>query len=193
MFRLVKSDLGTSNNPKGESYEKKIVVKRRETWLKLRFLHKAIYIHLHKRKLLVPSPGLLFARSSLSLLLHIIGASSLVSLVSFFFFNSETKLKQLILQNTEEKLLNCTHCQKNPRSHLTSLFYYSHTARVASKHGVFSPYLNLRIKSKYRKIRTRKYSVFGHFSRSIYYDFIMQSPLVHWRKIVESWNLEIQL
>ena len=58
MFRLVKSDLGTSNNPKGESYEKKIVVKRRETWLKLRFLHKAIYIHLHKRKLLLPSPGL---------------------------------------------------------------------------------------------------------------------------------------
>ena len=47
------------------------------------------------------------------------------------------------------------------------------------KNGVFSgPYfplfglnteinfVNLRIQSKYRKIRTRKYSVFGHFSHS---------------------------
>ena len=42
-----------------------------------------------------------------------------------------------------------------------------------SKNGVFSgPYfpvfgLNLRIQSEYKKIRTRKNSVFGHFSRNV--------------------------
>ena len=50
-----------------------------------------------------------------------------------------------------------------------------------SKYGVFSgPYfpvfglgteiygVNLRVQSEYRKKRTKKYSVFGHFSRSVY-------------------------
>ena len=59
--------------------------------------------------------------------------------------------------------------------HLTA----SNTARKESKYGVFSgPYfpvfglnteiygLNLRIQSKYRKIRNRKNSVFRHLSRS---------------------------
>ena len=54
------------------------------------------------------------------------------------------------------------------------------TAWKVSKYGVFSgPYfpafglnteiysVNLRIQSEYRKIRTRKTSVFGHFSRSV--------------------------
>ena len=53
------------------------------------------------------------------------------------------------------------------------------TARKVYKYGVFSgPYfplfglnteiygVNLRIKYEYRKMRTRKNSVFGHFSRS---------------------------
>ena len=39
-----------------------------------------------------------------------------------------------------------------------------------SEYGVFSEYgdllVNLRIQSEYREIRTRKNSVFGHFSRS---------------------------
>ena len=58
---------------------------------------------------------------------------------------------------------------------------FSVTARKASKHGVFSgPYfrifglnaevysVNLCIQSEYKKIRTRKNSVFGHFSRSVW-------------------------
>ena len=53
---------------------------------------------------------------------------------------------------------------------------HSNTAWKVFKYGVFSdPYffciqsefgLNLRIQSEYRKIRTKKNSVFGHFSRS---------------------------
>ena len=55
-----------------------------------------------------------------------------------------------------------------------------HTAWKVSKYGVFSgPYfplfglnteiygVNLRIQTEYRKIRTRKVSVFGNFSRSV--------------------------
>ena len=55
------------------------------------------------------------------------------------------------------------------------------TAWKVTKYGVFSgPYflvfglnteiygVNLRIQSEYRKIRTRKNSVFGHFSRSVW-------------------------
>ena len=55
------------------------------------------------------------------------------------------------------------------------------TARKVAKYGVISgPYFpvfglnteiyssNVRIQSKYRKIRTRKNSVYGHFSRSSY-------------------------
>ena len=58
-------------------------------------------------------------------------------------------------------------------------FSRTSTAWKVSKYGVFSgPYfpvfglnteiysVNLRIQSKYRKLRTRKNSIFGHFSRS---------------------------
>ena len=58
-------------------------------------------------------------------------------------------------------------------------FYVRNTARKVSKYGVFSgPYflvfglnmeiyfINLRIQSECRKIRTRKNAVFGHFLRS---------------------------
>ena len=47
---------------------------------------------------------------------------------SFFditFFNIETRLKQRISQNTEERLLYCTHCHTNVWSHLISLVYYN--------------------------------------------------------------------
>ena len=63
---------------------------------------------------------------------------------------------------------------------LNSLFRITFTAWKVSKYGVFfGPYfpefglnmelysVNLRIQSEYRKIRTRKNSVFRHFSRSV--------------------------
>ena len=66
-----------------------------------------------------------------------------------------------------------------------------YTASKVSKYGVFpGPYfpvfelnmeiysVNLRIQSKYRKIRTRKNSVFGHFSRSVAYQLIASSPKI---------------
>ena len=56
------------------------------------------------------------------------------------------------------------------------------TAGKASKYGVFfGPYVplfrltteiygvNIRIQSEYRKIRTRKNSIFGHFTRSVFF------------------------
>ena len=62
---------------------------------------------------------------------------------------------------------------------LTLSDFVTPTARKVSKYGVFSgPYfpvfgvnmeiyrVNPRTQSEYRKIRTRKYSIFGHFSRS---------------------------
>ena len=64
-------------------------------------------------------------------------------------------------------------CPTNP------IFFTMIAVWKVSKYGIFfDPYfpvfglnteiysVNLRIQSKYRKIRTRKYSVFGHFSRS---------------------------
>ena len=67
---------------------------------------------------------------------------------------------------------------------------YLFTARKVTKYGVFfGPYfpvfglnteiysVNLRIQSKYRKIRTRKNSVFGHLSRFGYYIICMIVPL----------------
>ena len=61
---------------------------------------------------------------------------------------------------------------KNMRVQIVFAFPMWYTAWKVSKYGVFSsPYfpvfgLNLRIPSEYRKIRTRKNSVFGHFFRS---------------------------
>ena len=42
-------------------------------------------------------------------------------------------------------------------------FFWSVFSCIRTEYGVYS--VNLRIQSKYRKIRTRKISVFGHFSR----------------------------
>ena len=66
----------------------------------------------------------------------------------------------------------------------------AHTAWKVSKYGVFSvPYfpvfglnteiyfVNLRIQSEYRKIRTRSNFVFGHFSRSVIYTHILKVRL----------------
>ena len=68
-------------------------------------------------------------------------------------------------------------------------------ARKVSKYGVFSgPYFpvfglnteiysaNLRIQSGYRKIRTRKNYVFGHFSRSGYQSFWVDIPIISERQ-----------
>ena len=65
------------------------------------------------------------------------------------------------------------------QSNINAFFANAITAWKVSKCGVFSGLyfsefwlnteiygVNLRIKSEYRKIRTRKNSVFGHFSRS---------------------------
>ena len=59
-----------------------------------------------------------------------------------------------------------------------TFIYYTCTARKVAKYGVFSGRyfpvfglnteiygVNFRIQSQYRKIATRKNSVFGHFSR----------------------------
>ena len=67
---------------------------------------------------------------------------------------------------------------------------YFFTARKVTKYGVFfDPYfpvlglnteiysVNLRIQSKYRKIRARKNAVFGHLSRFGYYIICMIVPL----------------
>ena len=39
---------------------KNIALKREEAWLKPEILNKTIYLHLHKRKLLSPSSGVIF-------------------------------------------------------------------------------------------------------------------------------------
>ena len=62
----------------------------------------------------------------------------------------------------------------------TNIYFSFYTAWKASKYGIFSgPYfpvfglnteiyeVNLRIQSEYRKLRTRRNSVFGHFSRIV--------------------------
>ena len=62
------------------------------------------------------------------------------------------------------------------------LFKLPYTAWKLSKYGVFSGpqflvfglkteiyFVNLRIQSKYRKIRTRRNSLFEHFSRGVFY------------------------
>ena len=65
-----------------------------------------------------------FAGTSLLLFLETIDKFEIGFLLSFFF-NIETKLKQRIWQNTEEKPLYCTYCHTNAWSHLISLLYYS--------------------------------------------------------------------
>ena len=81
-------------------------------------LHKPIYVYLPKRKLLSPSPGI-FLNSTLIVARYYrhIG----VFLISSFF-DIETKLKQQISQNTEEKLLYCTHCDTGRRSTSVGIF-----------------------------------------------------------------------
>ena len=81
------------------------------------------------------------------------------------------------------------HCVIKLKFHLIFWFgnymeAHSFTTWKVSKYGVFSgPYfpvsglnteiysVNLYIQYEYRKIRTRKYSVFGHFSRSVSAEF----------------------
>ena len=66
-----------------------------------------------------------------------------------------------------------------------------------SKYGVFSgPYfpvfglntdiysVNLRIQSKYRKIRTRKNSVFGHFSSSVKDKEILSDDIKYYPQVL---------
>ena len=79
----------------------------------------------------------------------------------------------------------CPACQRalralrTLRANTPYVSYVPTTARKESKYGVISgPYfpvfglnleiyfVNIRIQSEYRKIRTRNNSVFGHFSRS---------------------------
>ena len=56
---------------------------------------------------------LFFAGSSLLLLLDTIDTSEYSFFDIIFVYNRETKLKQWISQNTEEKILYCTHCHTN--------------------------------------------------------------------------------
>ena len=51
---------------------------------------KAIYVHLHQSKLLSPSPSLIFAGTSLSLLLDTIDTSGSSFFDIVFFFDIET-------------------------------------------------------------------------------------------------------
>ena len=102
----------------GKEIKKKTGLKREETDWNWEILHKSIYAYLHKRKLLSPRAKVLF------FFVFFFAGTSLFSYI-LFFFDIETKLKQWISQNTEEKLLYCTHCHTNVWSHLISLFYYS--------------------------------------------------------------------
>ena len=119
-----KMDLVTSNNPNRESLEKN-VLKRGEAWLNQEILHITIYFHLHKRKLLPTRPGLFFGETSPSLLLYDIDTSASSLFWYRFFFQHWNKTKPTNLQNTEDKLLYCTHCHTNVWSQLISLFCYS--------------------------------------------------------------------
>ena len=79
-------------------------------------------------------------------------------------------------------------CCVNSFWYVASLRLISQTAWKVSKYGVYSgPYfpvfrriteiykVNLRIQSEYRKMWTRKNSLFGHFSRSV------TNPICSWR------------
>ena len=105
-----KIDLVTSNNPNGESHEKIFPEMRRSMIETGKFYIKLVMSICTRKTLLIHSRSFF-------------GVTSL-SLISFFFI-IDTKLKQWISQNTEEKLLYCTHCHTNAWSHMISFFYYS--------------------------------------------------------------------
>ena len=54
------------------------------------------------------------------------------------------------------------HCVKSVQ---IQIFFWSAFSCIRTEYGDF--FVNLRIQSEYRKIRTRKKSVCGHFSRSV--------------------------
>ena len=104
-----KTDLATSNQKKWEEPWKKLFWKEQKHSWNREILHKAVYVHLHKRKLLSFSPGLFFLWNFTLIIARYCGPVFLIS----FFFNMETKLRQQIWSKTEEKLLYRTHCHTN--------------------------------------------------------------------------------
>ena len=111
---------------------------------------------------------------------------------AYFFFYSYTKVigRSVLLfeiQDTYQQCLFWNNIKKCCKLHLQNISKFcsagfsskTSTSRKMSEYGVFSgPYfpvfwlngeisrVNLRIQSKYEKIRTRKSSVFGHSLRS---------------------------
>ena len=98
-----KRDLATSSNSNGECYEKNSSETRRSMIETGKF-------YIKNTPVTQPRSFFFLAGSSLWLLL---GTSSSSFFLYHFFFNFETKLKQQILQNTEENLLYCTNCHTN--------------------------------------------------------------------------------
>ena len=77
----------------------------------------------------------------------------------------------MILKHQMRVKLTCVlkkHCvkTKNIRSFFWSVFS-----------SIWTEYVNLRIKSEYREIRTIKNPVFGHFSRSEHYQLLASDSL----------------
>ena len=70
----------------------------------------------------------------------------------------------LAFQNHDE--LKFSFVTFNYKSYFITLIKGAATALKGSKYGVFSGFSGVRIQPEYRKIPTRKNSVFGHFSRS---------------------------
>ena len=96
-----KTDLTASNNANGERNKKKTGLKREETDWNWEILHKSIYAHLHKRKLLSPRAKVLFF-----FLFFVFAGTSLFSYIFFFRHRNETKAMNFTKHRRETSLLH---------------------------------------------------------------------------------------
>ena len=91
----------------------------------------------------------------------------------------------------KNKSLSTSALSKEKLHHSEQLFAYNHYVKSVKIWSFFWYRVSLRIQSKCGKIRTRKNSVFGHFSRSE----SLRKPLTIWRRFlsISYWfNLELR-
>ena len=110
-----KTDLATSNYPNRKSHEK-ISPKQREAWLKPGdFASSYLCLFALEKRALTQSRLYLFIYFLLELHSHCcqILQTRWCLLYLIVFLPQRNKIKQQLSQNTEKKLLYCTHCHTN--------------------------------------------------------------------------------
>ena len=112
----------------------------RRSMFEIEILDIAIYVHLHKRKLLSPSHGLFFRQNFLSLLLDTIDTSGSIFFDILFFQHRNNKPANITKHRRETFLLHTL--LHKCLSHLIS-FYYRQLRR-SSGLGIFKSSCRLR-------------------------------------------------